>query len=851
MVVDTFPIPKTIKHVRQFLGLANFYRRFVPNFSHIASPLNNLLKQDVAFSWNVACQKAFDTLKRNLVNPPILSYPDSTQEFILTTDASKLAIAYILSQKRDGKECVIEYGGRAIRKNEKAFSSSDLEGLAVLEGIKAYRPYLVHDHFKVITDHSALQYLKNVKADTGRLARWAIQLQSYDYEVIHRKGLKNKNADALSRREYDTTEENPAHASDDILPFSEVFTADATNPNPLLETTFQYDTLPKPDPTHATPCSSAFIATIQSIDIIKDQQKCPEIGPLYTYIDKGVLPLDNQLALKILAQADDFGLEERVLTHLYYPRAKGKTKTDRMVRQVVIPTSLRSTILTEFHDSLGHFAFDRTYNALKAKYYWPNMYRDVYEYTHSCDMCQRAKPHYHSKPAPLHPLPIESTFDRLHIDFVGPLKTSSEGHKHILVITDSFSKWCEAFPVHSQETDVVAKILYREIFTRYGAPRSIVSDRGQVFMSKLISAICELFAVKRHFTSAYHPASNAGVERFNGVLGTALRTYVKDDQSDWHDMIPGILMAYRSTPAIRSTGYSPYYLVFGKTMQLPIDISLVPKPSLTTSHRLHIENVIQNLQLARQIATENAQQNQATNKTIYDRKAKTPTFSIGDLVLLHNPKVPLGHSKKLHRPYSGPWYISEEGPHGTFKLHHSVTHKAMKSFIHPNRLKPFSNPTTRRYHTNDNTPHQHPSQNDTPITTTKQVSVPDITNNDQQQQTNLPTTTIDNTDDTDSLGNDNNISDSNIDVVDDMADNLKVIEKVKKCTPAQGKHKGKKWCQVKYKDNPRTEWLIQDLVPEELLRQYHIDREARRKKRRRKPIKKTFFIRPETLIIYT
>ena len=139
--------------------------------------------------------------KHKLVNAPILAYPDTDKEFTLTTDASGVAIGYILSQRdNEQREHV---GGRALHKAERNYPIWELEGLAIIEGIKSDHPYLANSHFTVVTDHMALKYLMSVKADTGRIARWALALQGYDFTVVHRKGLVNRNADALSRRAYE------------------------------------------------------------------------------------------------------------------------------------------------------------------------------------------------------------------------------------------------------------------------------------------------------------------------------------------------------------------------------------------------------------------------------------------------------------------------------------------------------------------------------------------------------------------------------------------------------------------------------------------------------------------------
>ena len=190
------------------MGLVNYYRRFVKGLSTIARPLQHLTQKDVPWVWTEQCQSAFELLKSKLITPPCLAYADTRKPFIVTTDASSVAIAFILSQKSDdGIEHVIEYSGRALRKGERNYGITDLEALAVIEGFAKYHPYLYGNFTTVVTDHAALVYMKNNIKTRGRLGRWALSLSNYNYEVVHRPGAKLGNADALSRLEnYDTSE---------------------------------------------------------------------------------------------------------------------------------------------------------------------------------------------------------------------------------------------------------------------------------------------------------------------------------------------------------------------------------------------------------------------------------------------------------------------------------------------------------------------------------------------------------------------------------------------------------------------------------------------------------------------
>ena len=190
-IVQDWQPPKNPKQIRQFLGLTNYYRRFVPNYANIAKPLQNLTKKDQQWVWDDKCQQAFIKLRESLVSPPLLAYPDMDRPFILTTDASGVAISYILSQKdTEGVEHVISYAGRALRNAELNYGITDKEGLAVVEGFRHFHTYLCSDKTTtVITDHSALVYIKNNTKLTGRVARWAILLQNYVYDIVHRKGV--------------------------------------------------------------------------------------------------------------------------------------------------------------------------------------------------------------------------------------------------------------------------------------------------------------------------------------------------------------------------------------------------------------------------------------------------------------------------------------------------------------------------------------------------------------------------------------------------------------------------------------------------------------------------------------
>jgi hypothetical protein len=197
-IID-IPTPRTTKEIRRIIGMASWYRRFSPNFSTLMAPICALLRKNSKIQWTPHCDQAFDKLKELLVSAPILNCPDFDLSFSLQTDASDFGLGAVLTEMTSDGEKVICYISRSLEKRERAFSTTEKECLAVLWAIEKLRPYLEGIPFTVITDHHSLTWLHNLKDPHGRLARWAIRLQQYDFKILHRKGKEHVVPDTLSR----------------------------------------------------------------------------------------------------------------------------------------------------------------------------------------------------------------------------------------------------------------------------------------------------------------------------------------------------------------------------------------------------------------------------------------------------------------------------------------------------------------------------------------------------------------------------------------------------------------------------------------------------------------------------
>ena len=258
----------------------------------------------------------------------------------------------------------------------------------------------------------------------------------------------------------------------------------------------------------------------------------------------------------------------------------------------------------------------------------------------------------------MQPIQTKRPLECIAMDILGPLPTTVRGNKYILVVGEYFTKWTEAYPIPDSEATTVAKILVNEFICRFGVPEQLHTDQGRNFESTLIKQICRLLGVRKTRTTPYHPQSDGMVERFNRTLLSLLSIAAEESEEDWDLKLPTILMAYRSS-IHESTGETPFTLMFGREAQLPVDIIYsLPKETcnLEPGHK-YAKVLCKRLEEAYTRVRHHLGKQKDQQRLYYDTKVHGKAYKKGDCVWLHCPAVPKGYSRKLHRPWQGPFVV--------------------------------------------------------------------------------------------------------------------------------------------------------------------------------------------------
>ena len=340
---------------------------------------------------------------------------------------------------------------------------------------------------------------------------------------------------------------------------------------------------------------------------------------------------------------------EGVLMRKWRPSTAPANEEWQIVHQVVVPKVHRREVLRLAHalPLAGHLGINKTYLKILSHFYWPGLKKDVTQYCKSCHVCQMVgKPNQPIPSAPLQPIPVcGEPFSHVQIDCVGPLPKTKSGNQYLLTIMCQFTRFPEAIPLRNIKARKIVDSLIK-FFTLVGLPVSIQSDQGSNFMSALMQQVMHELGVQQLKSSAYHPESQGAIERFHQTLKNMIRAYCFEYQSEWDQGIHMLLFAVRE--AVQdSLGFSPFELVFGRTVRGPL--KLLKESWLSTEPPTNLLDQVsalrQRLTSACEVAQRNMKVTQNRMKTWYDKKAQRRTFKVGEKVLallpLHTPQSPI------------------------------------------------------------------------------------------------------------------------------------------------------------------------------------------------------------------
>lgn len=620
--ISEWPVPKTTREVRKFLGFANYYRKFIRNYADIARPLNRLLSKNVTFEWGAEAMAAFENLKNQFSKKPVLSTPDLSKQFEVECDASKYASGAVLSQKdSNGTRHPIMFFSKSFSDAERRYDIHDRELLAIKRAFDEWRHYLEGARHQVLvrSDHRNLTFWKKPQKVNHRQARWYEFLTRFDFIIEHVPGEKIPAADALSRRpdhipKGGSEEEHLTMLNGDKF-VGEITMLGQEKFVNIIDAEFQTEI------TKAMGRDSVISETVE--DVMRNRPELiKERYSLYD-TDSGALLLKDG--------------------------------------HVVIPDNidLRRRMVQRYHDhpTSGHPGEQETYRRMKQDVYWPGMSTFVRNYVKGCATCQQNKINRHPSHPPLKPIdpPLSiRPFSQIAMDLITDLPPSKNAANEICdtilsVVDHGLSKGAIFIPTTKSATaQTIANLLMNHLFPKYGLPDKIISDRDPRFTAKTTKAFFKQLNIEQAMSTAFHPQSDGTTERFNQEIAAYLSIYCSNNPSEWTKHVPLLEFAHNSR--IHSDRQkSPFELIMGINPKgIP---SIIETPSVHSS-----EQRLRELDQARNEAI-------AAHKLAQERmkqriKSTFKPFREGQQVWLDSRNLKLSYpSRKIAPKREGPFKI--------------------------------------------------------------------------------------------------------------------------------------------------------------------------------------------------
>ena len=506
--ITNYPEPKDRAALQRFLGMINYYRRFIPNAASILTPLCTAAAtpKSIEFPWTELCQQSFTRAKQALSTATMLQHPVPGAQLAITSDASDHAVGGVLEQRVHQHWKPLGFFSRKLSAAESRYSTFDRELLGIKATIEHFRHMIEGRTFIAFTDHKPLITAIRTSRDrtSPRQARHLAYIAEFTTDVRHISGKDNAVSDALSRS---LEKDMPAHESVSVVEMPSV------NTNMLAD---------------AQRAAAKEMSTYQTAT---------------TGLKLKFVSIDNR---KILCD---------VSTSAARP---------------IIPQQLQKQVFDIFHN-LSHAAARPTQRMIMNRYMWHGIKKDIRQWCRDCHDCQSSKVTRHTHAQVENPSPPVERFAEIHVDLVGPLPTSVDGMSYMLTAIDRFTRWPEAIPIPDIRAETVADALIAGWISRFGSPHTLITDRGSQFTSATLSDIGRILSIKMKHTTAYHPQANGMVERLHRQIKAALKARSAGSLWTKHLplVLLGIRNAPRETDG---EVWTPAELTYGQTLHIPGDI---------------------------------------------------------------------------------------------------------------------------------------------------------------------------------------------------------------------------------------------------------------------------------------
>ena len=642
--VREFPEPRTIRQIREFLGLTNYFRRLIRGYAMKAGKLTRLLTKEAGWPGGALppdAREAFEELKKNLCEAPILAYPSPNREFIVTTDASTGSadqkepggIGAVLSQVDPERgEVIIDYASRSLRPFEKNYSAFMLEAAAASWGLDHWYVYLYNaPKITLYCDHKPLEKLTSRQTKT--LNRLQEQMMRFNFIIKYKEGKENVVADSLSR-----------------------------NPVDELKT-----------------------LGLGNSDLRKLQASDEFCKAVEEFQESGQLPKDKKNRAYVQREANKCFRKEGV----WYYQLQRRGRLPKHV--MILPRDLRGIVFDAFHTHMfaGHSGAEKTTWKIQECYWYPAMAVDVIDRVNNCLTCAMSKrsPQYKKRHAPYATYQVpDRPNQQIHIDLFGPLKTSESGKKFILVMSDQFSKLATIAGLPNKEAETVARAIFEKYICRFSVPEKIITDNGGEFCSRITEELYRLLGTKHVKTAVYRPQSNTYAEVFNKEIQKYLKTIMEDGNTlDWEKYLAPLELAY-NTGIHSASLHSPFFLTFLHEPRLPFFDAGQQKTLYTDDYAT---DCIARLRATYRLVQSNIEESNRVNQDQHNKGAKHVEFSVGERILVAFPfkelKEGRKQNKKLTRPYSDGFVIDEKIGEYTYVIR-NVTN-GRRHTVHADLLK--------------------------------------------------------------------------------------------------------------------------------------------------------------------